>query len=136
MPTAYCPVCKREVMTKREDLDVGLAIFLLCCTFGVGIIIYLIVYFMQPEDKCIFCSSQTEPVGHQRTGESYTPYPPEQKIEPEIEPYKTYSSETVYDGPTQEGKSSGKKFCPMCGTKFKIGQKYCENCGGDLRDFV
>ena len=118
----FCPNCNKNVTTTREDLDIGLAIFLLCCTAGVGFFIYLLVYFSQPETRCIFCSG---PTIQPRSGG--TPQRVEQFSEKKI------VKQTVREPVAAKGSTSSKKYCPLCGTSFTDVQKFCENCGGDLR---
>ena len=87
--TAFCPSCGRNVQTKREDIDVGLAIFLLCCTWGIGLIIYLIVYYSQPESVCIFCDAKVEPYRGQPIDRGQSSYQPTQSnINPPREQYQ------------------------------------------------
>ena len=121
-PLRYCPNCNKNVTTTREDIDIGLAIFLLCCTMGVGFFIYLIVYFSQPETRCIFCSSQTLQPTFGGTSQT-TPQFSEEKV----------VKQTVREPVAEKGSTSSRKYCPLCGTGFTEGQQFCENCGGDLR---
>ena len=53
MVLKYCPRCQREVTAIRPDIDACLLFFLLFT--GIGWIIYLIIYFSQPESRCIIC---------------------------------------------------------------------------------
>ena len=122
-PLRYCPNCNKNVTTTREDIDIGLAIFLLCCTMGVGFFIYLIVYFSQPETHCIFCSSQTLQPTFSGTSQNTAQFSGEKVVK-----------QTVREPVAEEGSTSSRKYCPLCGTAFTRGQQFCENCGGDLRN--
>jgi hypothetical protein len=124
MPIAYCPNCKKNVTTTRKDIDAGLAIFLCCCTGGIGLLVYLIVYFSQNETQCIFCSTETVPLNYEGD-HSYSQVP--------TSPVK----DTITSGPNALNNTSAnsfKKYCPYCGTALIEGQKFCENCGGDLKE--
>lgn len=157
MPTAYCPNCRRIVQAEREDLDAGLAIFLFCCTGSIGFWIYLLIYFLKPEDRCVFCNHKIEPYLNQplvdqqpnmpqnvqyQPSINYVPppirtqvvnEPPKQKVKKN----KQDDSEYQIDENTGEIISSNNqfKFCPICGTQFKVGQKFCSACGTDLSSY-
>ncbi|MBD3350373.1 MAG: hypothetical protein GF364_02700 [Candidatus Lokiarchaeota archaeon] len=164
MPKGYCPNCKQVVMTDRADIDIGLAIFLFCCTGSIGFWIYIIIYFLQPEDRCVFCSSKTQPYANQhiqrrnnqqnnnynhsnqpknvfsQQSNSQNSYNPPNIAYQEPKPIEQYvpksqASEMVVDQDT--GKIIGttkKKFCPMCGSPIVPGGKFCKTCGADLRE--
>ena len=98
-------------------MDTGLAILLFCCTGGIGFIIYLVIHFSQPEDRCIFCSQHTVPYSNQEiTSTSSSLYG---------QPQTSTPSPTV-------GTEQNLKFCPNCGTKLIEVAKFCEICGTDL----
>lgn len=119
---SYCPNCNKNVTTTREDIDIGLAIFLLCCTMGVGFFIYLLVYFSQPETRCIFCSGPTIQPKYDGTAQRTQQFPAEKIV-----------TQNVREPVAKKGATSSKKYCPLCGTSFNEVQLFCENCGGDLR---
>ncbi len=99
-------------------MDVGLAIILFCCTGGIGFIIYLIIYFGKPEDRCVFCSQPTEPYTGQK---------------------ESSSAPDLY-GQSQPGTSASSvsspnedlNYCSNCGAKIDSSAKYCEFCGTEL----
>jgi hypothetical protein len=96
---------------------VGLAIFLFCCTGGIGFIIYLIIYFTQPEDICVFCNQKTVPyTGQQVIQTSNTPYGQPQTS---TSPPKVETEQTL-------------KYCPNCGAKIIEETKFCEFCGIEI----
>lgn len=146
MTTAWCPNCKKVVMTSRNDIDVGLAIFLFCCTGGIGLVIYLIIYALQPEDRCVFCRSITEPLTNQ-VNRGYPSSQPSQPINrpsgsvpgPSPYPQTSYAHQTA--GPTVSG--SQKQFAgqkvfesPVQGFNEHTGEpfgtsvnRFCPVCG-------
>jgi hypothetical protein len=153
MTSANCPKCQTVVQTTREDIDVALAIFLFCCTGGIGLVIYLIVYFIQPEDRCVFCGTKTQAYTNQQTSSvpqsvKIAPNPQiQQKQEQSMsfqQTKKVFESPLIESQPisgkvdeyTGEIKADGKmKFCAMCGSTFFIGQKFCKSCGADLSNY-
>jgi hypothetical protein len=98
-------------------MDVGLAIFLFCCTGGIGFIIYLVIYFGQPEDRCVFCSQQTVPYSNQEV---------------------TFTPSNLYGQPQPSNPSSAGSpdpqvnYCPNCGANITEETKFCEICGSEL----
>lgn len=59
MALGYCPKCRQNVSNTKSDIDVCL-FFLLLFT-GFGWIIYLVIYALQPADRCIICGTHTTP---------------------------------------------------------------------------
>ena len=115
---SYCPNCKKVVRTTRGEIDVGLAILLFCCTGGIGFVIYLIIYFSKPEDRCVFCSQPTEPYSGQKETQN------EQNLYGQPQPG---TSSTPVDSPKED-----LNYCPNCGAKIDPSAKYCEFCGTEL----
>ncbi len=156
MTIRYCPSCSRNVQVVREELDPGLAIFLFCCTTGIGFFIYLFIYFLQPEDRCIICHSKTSmPLNKPNSQNSFQMQytNPEiqsqtevkqKKKEQEVGTYKKkilepplqeiYDIKPYIDETTGEISSEKKRFCPLCGQEHSFNQKFCPSCGGELRD--
>jgi len=114
--TGYCPHCQQNVLMAREEMNVVLAILLLCCT-GIGFVIYLIFYYRKPENKCIHCGSNcqaTLPNKSSKTG---------QQLQNQTQS-KAEIAKISGDQP---------KFCQLCGNKLDEGnQNFCENCGSKL----
>lgn len=114
--TGYCPHCHQNVLMRRDEMNVVLAILLLCCT-GIGFFIYLIFHYSKPENQCVHCGSIC-----QATLPSTAPQTAQQ-----IQ-FQTQSN-------TENAKTLGKqqKFCPLCGNKLDTGnQNFCANCGSKL----
>ena len=59
MPIMYCPNCKTDTFTKREDFRYLLA-FLLAFT-GIGLIIYILYYIDKKKDRCVTCDMMCLP---------------------------------------------------------------------------
>ncbi len=112
-PTGYCPHCKQNVLLVREDINILLAIILLCFTCGIGLIIYLIIYYSQKEDRCIHCNTQITSLPDQYS----------QTILPNQTQYReveTISGETA-------------NYCPLCGEKLdNQTQNFCPHCGSKI----
>jgi len=129
-PTGYCPHCQQNVLLTREDIDVCLAIILLIFTAGIGLIIYLAIYYSRAEDKCVHCGTritalQTQPVGQ-------IPY----QQQTQQNPYTYQTQPTQEDTATssvEEFKGESPFFCVYCGEKLEFeGIKFCPNCGNKV----
>jgi hypothetical protein len=76
-PIGFCSHCNQKVLLKRQDIDVCLAIILLIFTAGIGLLIYLIIYYSKKENQCIHCGTIVErlPFHEAQTKEQlqYTP---------------------------------------------------------------
>ena len=111
----YCPNCKQNVTTKREQFRYLLA-FLLAFT-GIGLIIYILYYFDLKPNHCIHCNS----VCQAPKSENQLEQKVEQKEEIEYQIAKQ----------THEAQL---KFCPNCGVE--VGErgeiKYCALCGSSI----
>lgn len=131
----YCPKCERNVEVAREDIDVGLAIFLFCCTASIGFWIYLIIYYSQPEDRCVFCETKTQPYRPQiGSNKGYNRPVQKQNPQKKMEIPKSVPIGKIDERTGKVLHEHGKRFCPMCGATFTRGMKFCSSCGSDLRD--
>ena len=114
--TGYCPHCQQNVLMAREEMNVALAILLLCCT-GIGFVIYLIFYYRKPENKCIHCGSNCQSTLPNNS--SQTVQQLQNQIQSNTEIANTLGNQL--------------KFCPLCGNKLDEGsQNFCANCGSKL----
>lgn len=114
----YCPHCKQNVLLKREDIDVCVAIILFFFTAGIGLIIYLIIYYGKPQNRCVHCNSIVSPALSEpiTTEKIETPAPP-----------SSYSF-------TSSNKESI-KFCAYCGEPIKSNiTQYCAHCGTKINE--
>ncbi len=121
MPTMYCPNCKMNVFTVREDLDIALIIILSIFTAGLGALIYLAIYYDKERNRCIHCKSICQHIilEHQSGN-------PISLIKV---PYASGSGNQLgYQVQIQEQQS---KFCFNCGIKLdeREGLKFCAYCG-------
>jgi len=121
MASKYCPNCKMNVLTVREDLDICLIIILGIFTAGIGILIYLAIYYEKEQNRCVHCKSICHPISKiQHTGD-FNSKPSN------INKYKKV------DNPIDIGTSSvtDSNFCSNCGVKIgeREGLKYCAFCG-------
>jgi len=123
MSLMYCPKCKMNVETKKEDFRVGLAIILVIFTGGLGLLIYAAIYLDKAKNRCIHCQSVcvTQLVSNQ----SHTNY-------------QLISSSNQVAGQkaviqTQQ-LVEGTKFCYSCGTELdqRDDAKFCRFCGTNI----
>ena len=125
MSMLYCPRCDTNVLATREDIDICLAIILLIFTAGIGLIVYLIYYYAQEENRCIHCRSICLP---QKTDQGIN------LITPVSNPYH-YNQETqqVQLLETKSGEGEGSKYCNNCGVKLnRLDMNYCPFCGTNI----
>ena len=113
----YCPHCKQNVLLKREDIDVCVAIILFFFTVGIGLIIYLIIYYSKPQNRCVHCNSIVSPA----LTESVTKETTEVPVTPSS--YSLNSNKEAI------------KFCAYCGEPIKsINTQYCAHCGTKIKE--
>ncbi|TFF86210.1 MAG: zinc-ribbon domain-containing protein [Promethearchaeota archaeon] len=112
-PTGYCPICKQEVLLTREDINWGVAILLLCFTGGIGLIIYLVIYYSKPEDRCIHCNNRVISRAAQSSHVVELVGPVlnqnDKVLENEEPKYCVFCGEQL--------ESSNVRYCPHCGSK-------------------
>ncbi len=152
MPHGYCANCSRNVPLKKGDFDCCLFVILMFT--GIGSIVYLIYWFLQPADRCAFCGKKT--ISPQQAilktpaknyGKYYSIKPsknqhPESK---ELHDEKIELKQTL-DARTKQSKgklkdhkrkTSNKQkdfnntkpmYCPYCGAKIRQNAKFCSNC--------
>lgn len=115
-PTGYCPRCRQEVLLTREEINWGVAILLLCFTGGIGLIIYLAVYYSKPQDRCIHCNTRVISRAPQYS----------QNI-------NIYQNEAVVSNENQNVEkieNDRPKYCPFCGEQLESSSiRFCPNCG-------
>ncbi len=117
----YCPTCNKNVYTKKNEFNIGLAIFLAIFTGGIGLLIYIAVYLdKEHHPKCIHCNSVC--------------YEQMEEIQP-ISNYQVIN--TVNQGQSQNlvleshKIQKGSKFCHSCGSELNQNEnaKFCALCG-------
>jgi hypothetical protein len=125
----YCPQCEKEVQTKREDINWAILVVLTIFTAGIGVLIYLSVYFRKPMNHCVYCNSvcyikETEraSISLQETSSSSANYNSNQAI-------TTIKKERIDEDNNKQEKNY--KYCINCGAE--IGNRkqlnFCAYCG-------
>ncbi len=124
MSTKYCPNCKMNVLTIREDIDICLIIILGIFTAGIGVLIYLAIYYDKEPNRCIHCKTIVQPISNEQMDISSSVKSNQIDSYQEI---KIYEKNT----PVVEENSS---FCSNCGVKMsdREGLKYCAFCGSKI----
>jgi len=116
-PVGYCPYCKMNVILKREGINIPLAILLGIFTGGIGLLIYLAIYYNRAEDRCEQCRKRIFPLQTQVSSSDY----------------QTKSTLTTTKKRIEEVKGEKLFFCPLCGEKLnERNMKFCSNCGSRI----
>jgi hypothetical protein len=131
MTTGFCSNCKQNVLLVREEIDWPVAIILLCFTGGIGLIIYLIIYYSKTEDRCVHCHS------HIKTLTAPNAQLVQQKARNVQNPYhfqtetqKQQKTEYKANESIEDVKTIQPNFCPFCGERLENKDaKFCPHCG-------
>jgi len=133
MVSGYCPHCEKIVNAKREDFDICLAIILAIFTGGIGLIIYLIIWYSKEENRCIHCGSRLQPM-ELNYKDVMRQEKKEKNIPPSQNPYRSSTSDNRKSEQEPDIISGGEsKYCPFCGEAVLPGTKYCPNCGSEMK---
>ncbi|MBD3196016.1 MAG: hypothetical protein GF317_13240 [Candidatus Lokiarchaeota archaeon] len=134
-PTGYCQKCGQRVLLTRRSLDWGLAIILLIFTAGVGLIIYIIHYYTQPENICIHCGALIENKETNQLNDK-------SNINEEIISHKStnnnpYRFQVKDDHKKKEDilqhiKGVSFSYCSFCGERTDPNSDLCQNCGSKI----
>jgi len=130
-PTGFCPNCKQNVLLVREEINWPLAIILLFFTAGIGLIIYLIIYYSKTEECCIHCHSQITTIT------ALSAQPAQQIAQNVQNPYR-FQTETQnqqkneyrISESVEDVKTIQLNFCPFCGERLENKDAtFCPHCG-------
>jgi len=117
----YCPICKQNVLLVREALNWPLMIILLIFTGGIGLIIYLIIYYNKPESRCVHCHSQIS---------MKSEFSVQSSTHVQTEHQKTHLSDSNSDIKVKAEETSKHKYCSYCGEpQLNELAKFCPHCG-------
>ncbi|MBN1801362.1 MAG: zinc ribbon domain-containing protein [Candidatus Lokiarchaeota archaeon] len=119
----YCNYCEQNVLLKREEFDVCLAIILLFFTAGIGLLIYLAIYYSKPPDRCVHCNTICLPGSddQQQVQTSQNPYVLREQQQNQIKkPQNMKKTDNILE------------YCGFCGENIEPGAKFCKNCGTKL----
>lgn len=117
MVSGFCQHCNQNVLLHRDEFDVCLAIILLIFTAGIGLIIYIAIYYSKPEDRCVHCGNKIAYIDSSQYSQQNMPSQAYQQ--------------PIQSQPLQESVPIENKtiFCTFCGEELSSGVKYCPNCG-------
>lgn len=121
MATNYCPNCKMNVLTTREDPDIFLVIILCIFTAGIGLLIYLAIYYDKEPSRCVHCKSICQPISNIQNDSKLNSKPLQINNQQEAENYVEINTNFA----------DKSKFCSNCGVKIgeREGLKFCAFCG-------
>lgn len=112
-PVAYCPNCKMNVNLKREGINIPFAILLGIFTGGIGLLIYLAIYYNRAEDRCAQCRTRISVL--------------------QTNSYEYQTKSTLPTKGIEEVKGEKIFFCPLCGEQLNgRNTKFCSNCGSTI----
>lgn len=123
MSLMYCPKCKTNVETKKEDFRVGLAIILIIFTGGLGLLIYVAIYLDKVKNRCIHCDSEC--IIHLVRNQSNSNYQLISNTN-QIASQKTVQVTQLVDEKV--------KYCFSCGVELdsRDDAKFCRFCGTNI----
>ncbi len=124
MASKYCPNCKMNVLTVREDINICFLIILGIFTAFIGPLIYLAIYYEKEPNRCVHCKSISQPISNIQNGSVLNSKPSQinkyQEVETIIENNGNTAAESKFcsNCGVKIGEREGLKFCAFCGTKI------------------
>lgn len=122
MVSKYCPNCKKNVLTVREDINICLIILLGIFTAFIGPLIYLAIYYEKEPNRCAHCKSICQPISNMQNDSALKPAQINkyQEVETNIENNGNVAADSEFcsNCGVKIGKREGLKFCAFCGTKI------------------
>jgi len=117
----YCPNCKMNVLTVREDINLCLIIILCILSAGIFVLIYLAIYYEKEPNRCVHCKSICQPISNIQSNSALN------SKSSQINKYQKVDNSINIDTPTVMDSN----FCSNCGVKIgeREGLKYCAFCG-------
>jgi len=133
MASGYCPHCDQVVNVKREEFNVCLAIILAIFTGGIGLIIYLAIWYNKEEIRCAHCGSIIRPMEAEYK-ELKRQEEKQKNIRQVKSPYRITSSNNRKSKKEPDIiTGSESKYCPFCGENVDLGTIFCPNCGSEIK---
>ena len=124
MSLMYCPKCKMNVETKKEDFRVGLAIILVIFTGGLGLLIYAAIYLDKAKNRCLHCNSVcSAQLVNNQSNSNYQLISNSNQITSQKAVAQTVQ---LIEGPV--------KYCFSCGVELdqREDAKFCRFCGTNI----
>lgn len=124
MATRYCPNCKMNVLTTREDINICLVIILCIFSAGIFLLVYFAIYYGKEPNRCVHCKTIVRPVSNEERDTTSSIKANQMEGYQQIKIYKENRSVV----------EENSEFCPNCGVKLsdREGLKYCAFCGSKI----
>jgi len=121
MASKYCPNCKTNVLTVREDINLCLIIILCILSAGFFVLIYLAIYYGKEPNRCVHCKSICQPISNNQNDSVLNIKTSQSDNHKETENYVKINAQIAEES----------KFCSNCGVKIgeREGLKFCAFCG-------
>ncbi len=119
----YCEHCEQNVLLRREEFNMCLAIILLIFTAGFGLLIYLSIYYSKPPNRCVHCNTICLPISNEQ---KQVQSPQNPFIIQENQQKRIDNSQKMQD------EAEVIQYCGFCGENLEPGTKFCQNCGTKL----
>jgi len=135
MTIGYCEKCGQNTLLKREDLDICLSIILTIFTAGIGLIIYLAIWYSKEENRCVDCGSVVKAFQSSSSkSENNNRDIFQQPIEKGKNPYRLSEKITINNLEENIDRIVGIKaiYCPFCGSEINDSLDFCPDCGMEL----
>ena len=120
----YCPKCKINVETKKEDFRVGLAKLLIIFTGGFGLLIYVAIYLDKAKkNRCIHCDHECNiQLVRNQSNSNYQLVSNTNQVLSQ----KAVVQTQLVEGPV--------KYCFSCGVELDSREdaKFCRFCGTNI----
>jgi len=116
----FCNRCNQQVLLQRKEIDTCLVVVLLIFTAGIGLLIYLAIYYGKPEDRCMHCGTQI------------ARFPVQSRYYPESQAQNQFTQGSTPIKASERSIVPEVQYCGLCGESILYGTRYCPSCGSKI----